>query len=72
MYGQRLNKPDPESAALSTEQGRPMSTVRRILTGAERAAAVVPCIEYQERGGERLGCRDSNPNYLIQSQASYR
>jgi hypothetical protein len=33
-----------------------------------------PGPHFSRRYGDffRLGCRDSNPNYLIQSQASYR
>lgn len=34
----------------------------------QKRIAVVQCV----KAGGWLPCRDSNPNYLIQSQASYR
>ncbi|MEA2510769.1 MAG: hypothetical protein QOJ59_256 [Thermomicrobiales bacterium] len=41
--------------------------------GRVRIVSVPPRFSASLRGfPDWLGCRDSNPNYLIQSQASYR
>ena len=42
------------------------------IKNGRRSMSVRPILSGDSGAFDWLGCRDSNPNYLIQSQASYR